>query len=634
MSLRGTIQLTLILIAVLSVGAAALLSYGSGKEAFEQVTIERLLSIRETRKEQVETFFQSAVREAESIARSPHIRRPVGGRPATGEIRSVLRDVQRHHRYADVMIVDRRGVVVSNASLADLAGRRLERSSLDSLFRQHSPGRGSAVARVTGPFIVDFEFRRDVIRSPECTVVFPLAGSETGGGYVLILISAESLTDVATAGRSWLEQGMGKTGETYLVGPDCRLRTESRSYFEDPDRYASDLLRAGHDSTLVTRIRSSGTGILLADASTTVVRGALEGKTGTGMLKNYRGVRVVSAYTPLTLPGLQWALIAEMEYQEAMAPATKLRTRLLLLGAVIIAASALLGGLVARTISRELAALTRMTDEFGRGDLTHRAPLNASGEIGRLARRFTMMAENLTREIAERREGGEELRQSRELLQDLSAHLQSVREEERKTIARDLHDDLGQGLADMKLDLSLLRQGLGDVAPSVRQKLEGVESVLDGTIRAVKRIITELRPRLLDDLGLTAAIEWQATDFQKRTGLPVRVSIYPREIILDADRSTALFRILQEGLSNVARHARACAVTVNLTEIDGQVEFELRDDGCGITKEQINDRRSFGLIGVRERVRGLGGVMEILGNPGEGTRLVVRFHATEEPSTT
>jgi signal transduction histidine kinase len=352
------------------------------------------------------------------------------------------------------------------------------------------------------------------------------------------------------------------------------------------------------------------------------------------MLKNYRGVRVVSAYTPLTLPGLQWALIAEMEYQEAMAPATKLRTRLLLLGAVIIAASALLGGLVGRTISRELAALTRMTDEFGRGDLTHRAPLNASGEIGRLARRFTMMAENLTREIAERREGGEELRQSRELLQDLSAHLQSVREEERKTIARDLHDDLGQGLADMKLDLSLLRQGLGDVAPSVRQKLEGVESVLDGTIRAVKRIITELRPRLLDDLGLTAAIEWQATDFQKRTGLPVRVSIYPREIILDADRSTALFRILQEGLSNVARHARACAVTVNLTEIDGQVEFELRDDGCGITKEQINDRRSFGLIGVRERVRGLGGVMEILGNPGEGTRLVVRFHATEEPSTT
>jgi len=242
------------------------------------------------------------------------------------------------------------------------------------------------------------------------------------------------------------------------------------------------------------------------------------------------------------------------------------------------------------------------------------------------------MAENLAREMTERREG-EELRQSRELLRDLSAHLQSVREEERKKIARDIHDDLGQGLATMKLDVSLLRQGLEDVAPSVRQRLEVLEGVLDGTIRAVKRIITELRPRLLDDLGLTAAIEWQTADFQKHTGLLVTLSIYPREIILDADRSTALFRILQEGLSNVARHARASTVSVNLTEIDGQVEFELRDDGCGITKEQINDRRSFGLIGIRERVRGLEGKMEIFGSPDEGTRLVVRFHATEEPST-
>jgi signal transduction histidine kinase len=184
----------------------------------------------------------------------------------------------------------------------------------------------------------------------------------------------------------------------------------------------------------------------------------------------------------------------------------------------------------------------------------------------------------------------------------------------------------------MKLDLSLLRQGLGDVEPAVRRKLEGLEGVLDGTIRAAKRIITELRPRLLDDLGLTAAIEWQTADFQKHTGLSVALSIYPREILLDSERSTALFRILQEGLSNVARHARASTVSVNLTEIDGQVEFELRDDGCGITEEQINDRHSFGLIGIRERIRGLGGTMEIFGSPGEGTRLVVRFQATEEPS--
>jgi signal transduction histidine kinase len=323
------------------------------------------------------------------------------------------------------------------------------------------------------------------------------------------------------------------------------------------------------------------------------------------------------------------ALLFYGSAKDMLEPATI--ARFLLFGVIVVAASVPLGGAAGRAITRELAVLTHLAEEFGKGNLRPQAPLKAHGEIGILAQKLAAAGKNLAREMDERGEG-EELRQSRELLRDLSAHLQSVREEERKKIARDIHDDLGQGLATMKLDLSLLRQALGDVTLSVHQRLEGLEGVLDGTIRAVKRIITELRPRLLDDLGLTAAIEWQTADFQNHTGLPVTLSIYPREIILDSDRSTALFRILQEGLSNVARHARASTVSVDLTEIDGQVEFELRDDGCGITNEQINDRHSFGLIGIRERVRGLGGTMEIFGSPGEGTRLVVRFHATEEPS--
>ena len=303
------------------------------------------------------------------------------------------------------------------------------------------------------------------------------------------------------------------------------------------------------------------------------------------------------------------------------------------IGVVGVAVPLLVGGLVVKIFSRPLALLRWITGDIGRCDPAPGAPTIATGEPGKLAAGMREMGESLHLEIAERCDGGEELRRSRELLQDLSDHLQSVREEERKKIARDIHDDLGQSLAAMKLDLSLLRQELGEGSPSVRKHVGRMEGLLDAALSAVRRIITELRPRLLDDLGLTAAIEWQATDFQKRTGLPVTVSIYPREIILDADRSTALFRIFQEGLSNVARHARARSVSVSLTEIGGKVEFELRDDGCGISPEQINDGRSFGLIGIRERVRGLGGKMEIVGVPGEGTKLVVRFQAMEEPLT-
>jgi signal transduction histidine kinase len=633
MSLRSTIWSALILIAVLSVGGAALLSYRAGEEVLKQAALERLVAVRESRKMLIEAFFEDAVVEAGAVARTLHVSRSVGGKQPAGKIRQMLQDVQQRHRYSDVMVVNRNGMVVSNAALDDAAGRRGDRPSLDSLFLPYTQGSGPSLVRPREPFIIDYEHRDDWKRPAECIVVFPPATSAGDGGYILVLVSAELLTELTGAGRSWIDTGMRRTDEVYIVGPDGRLRTNPTSYLNDPDRYVSDLLRAGQDSAMVARIRSSGTCILLADAPTVAVRGALEGGTETGILENRRGMRVLSTCAPLKLPGLSWVLIAEVEYQEVMAPLTNVGNRLLFLGAIVIAASLLLGSVVARTISRQLAALTRMADDFGRGDSALGAPSQASGEFGRLAGRINAMADNLNREIAERREAGEELRRSRELLQDLSDHLQSIREEERKKIARDIHDDLGQSLAAMKLDLSLVRQELGEAVPSVRQRLESMETLLDGTIRAVKRIITELRPRLLDDLGLTAAIEWQAADFQKRTGLPVTVSIYPREIIVDADRSTALFRIFQEGLSNVARHARASAVSVSLTEIGGQVEFELRDDGCGITKEQINDRRSFGLIGIRERVRGLGGTMEILGRSGEGTRLMVRFQATEEPLT-
>ena len=219
---------------------------------------------------------------------------------------------------------------------------------------------------------------------------------------------------------------------------------------------------------------------------------------------------------------------------------------------------------------------------------------------------------------------------SRAQVHDLSSYLQTLLEEERKRIARDIHDDLGQELASIKLEIALALRELPENAGAARGRLDNVEALVDSSIRSVKRIITELRPHVLDDLGLTAAVEWQTAEFQRRTGLPVAVSVYPGEIILDAERSTALFRILQEGLANVARHAGATRVSVSLTEIDGVIEFELRDNGCGITPEQINDPRSFGLIGIRERVRTLGGTSEILGGPGEGTRLAVKFAATDD----
>jgi signal transduction histidine kinase len=160
-----------------------------------------------------------------------------------------------------------------------------------------------------------------------------------------------------------------------------------------------------------------------------------------------------------------------------------------------------------------------------------------------------------------------------------------------------------------------------------------ISDIMAQTITAVKQMITRLRPRLLDDLGLTAAIEWQIEEFQQRSGIACQVMIEPAEIILDPDRSTAVFRILQEALTNIARHAQARQVTVRLSRCDTTLELLVHDDGCGINATELNDPTSFGLIGMRERAEYFGGELDIQSQPQEGTsiRLSLRLPPGEIP---
>jgi signal transduction histidine kinase len=302
----------------------------------------------------------------------------------------------------------------------------------------------------------------------------------------------------------------------------------------------------------------------------------------------------------------------------------------LVAGTLFVSLAAIAGTATSRRITRPLADLARTIDDFGAGDFSRRADFSSADELCKLARSFNQMADTLSAKIAERLQVEEHLHRSRAQFRDLSGHLQRVREEERARIARDIHDDLGQCLTTIKLDLAILYRDTPEQAAVVRQKVREMSHLVDGTIHSVRRIITELRPRLLDDLGLTAAIEWQTADFQKRTGIPVSLSVYPREIILDRDRSTVLFRVLQEALLNVVRHAAATAVSVSLTDIDGKVEFEVRDNGRGITTEESGHRTSFGLLGIRERAESLRGTVSISGKPGEGTLLTITFPTTDE----
>jgi PAS domain S-box-containing protein len=226
-------------------------------------------------------------------------------------------------------------------------------------------------------------------------------------------------------------------------------------------------------------------------------------------------------------------------------------------------------------------------------------------------------------DITERKKAEMALGESREQLRNLAAHLQSIREEERASVAREIHDELGQALTALKMDLSWLDKKLPEEQSNLLKKTKSMSQLIDSTIQTVQRLSAELRPGLLDDIGLLAAMEWQAEEFQKRTGIACELSLGSQEIDLDQERSTAIFRIFQETLTNISRHASATKAIVNLAKKGAQLELTIKDNGKGITREEISDPKSLGLIGIQERVHFLGGDIDIKGVRNKGTTVTV-----------
>ena len=216
----------------------------------------------------------------------------------------------------------------------------------------------------------------------------------------------------------------------------------------------------------------------------------------------------------------------------------------------------------------------------------------------------------------ERRRAQEQLRESHEQLRALSVYLQHVREEERTRIAREVHDELGQALTSCKLDLSLLANKLPPNLTPLKEKAKALSAHIDATIQTVRRIATELRPGILDHLGLIAALEWQANEFQTRTGIKCEVRTDLQEPVLTPDLATTFFRIFQETLTNIIRHAGATHVMVHLKEASGRIILEVRDNGRGILPQEISNTRSMGLLGMKERAALLGGTFGIGPAPG------------------
>jgi signal transduction histidine kinase len=244
--------------------------------------------------------------------------------------------------------------------------------------------------------------------------------------------------------------------------------------------------------------------------------------------------------------------------------------------------------------------------------------------LTQLTNQLLATSSSLEREITDRLGKEDEFRRSTEQLRELTARLQSVREEERTHLSRVIHDELGQALTGLKMDVAWLQKHLDPEQSALLEKTQAMSELTDVIVQAVRRIATELRPGILD-LSLVATIEWQLQEFQARSGIESKLLNAPQETTLDVNGATIAFRIFQEILTNVARHAQATKIEVTLEEDAAFLILRVKDDGRGISESEIHSPKSIGLLGMQERARLRGGEVHFQGTPGQGTTVTVRL---------
>ncbi len=342
---------------------------------------------------------------------------------------------------------------------------------------------------------------------------------------------------------------------------------------------------------------------------------ALRQKEGRAQAGGVDGVRRQYGFTDL--PEMGWHLYVGIPTSVVMQPVRSLIVRGLA-GAVLVVAIVIgVAAFFARHIARPINAVARASHEMAHGSYGTIEPVEGPREIATMASTFNEMVESRARVEAK-------MQESERNLKALSDHLLVLQERERTRIARELHDDLGQSLTALKMDVVGFLGAHPERAETAPIR-ERILRILDSTVTAVQRISAELRPSALDDLGLAAALESEARLFEERTGIECELSLDSDAEDLDGERAGAVYRIVQEALTNVARHSDASRVEIRLRHRPGELLLEIRDDGRGMTDEEMGAATSLGLIGMRERAAVVGGTLQLEGVRGRGTIVTLRI---------
>ena len=615
-----------------------ILVYFSTRSTLEKLSVERLTSLRESKRQEIEGYFSLITKLSITYSEDQIIVSALtdfsnpknkSSKLSYSNYESYFQNISNRFNIEDILLVNTASSEVV-FTLKKLKDYRLILNSLkiDSLLKivYNNALRYTNNNRVS---ITDFSSYKYSDSKPYAFVSAPIITGSNQIGVLIFRISIEYINQMMTNDENWEVSGFGKTVETYIVGSDYKMRNNSRFFIQDTTNYLKQLRKVGVSNSILSDIQKHNSSILVQEVRTDASTEALKGISSTKIIRDYRGVPVLSSYMPLKIPGLNWVVLAEIDMKEAFASVTSLQENLVMIGLFILLLGGIMAVFISRSVIRPVVKLTGIVKRFSEGDLTDRTEIYADDELGLLAVTFNNMADEIMRqttmlksELAEREIIEAELNTSREKLSSLSSYLQSAREDERKMIAREIHDELGQALNTLKLKVAMLKDYIPADDTQQLIKISDINELIDNVIKVVKKLITELRPQLLDDLGLSAAIEWYVTEFEKNSGIKCFIFFENEEFNFNPEMNISIFRIIQESLTNVARHSRATKVDISYYETNDSLIFSIIDNGIGIKPEDITGTHSFGIIGMKERIKFLHGDISFSGKE-TGTTITV-----------
>jgi len=556
---------------VLIIGAY---SFYSARKAIMQRTIDQLISVRAVKKQQVEYFFTEKIRNLKNLSRNEDLIRffPLEDTvrfifPGREQEFEYLRNFYIDYGFTNLYLVSGESTEFTIIPIDTIQSTRASQAVRKNIKRIRN-----GISLQHDLAISDLFFKLDGDTIPVCLIGCRIQAAKVVG-FVFLEIPATEINRIMLQDNGRI--GLGQSGEAYLVGGDFLMRSASRFI---------------PYSLLQVPVRS-GTAAL-----------ALEGQTGSSETNDYRGISVFSAYEPLAIPGLNWIVLAEIDYEEAMIPVTALRNDILLVSLIISIFIMGFAQIITKMITQPIIRLKNAAAMLGAGNFDNKVPVGSKDEIGSLAETFNTMSGQLR-----------EARRKRILA------LFDGQEMERRRISRELHDGLGQKLVGTKLRIENCDENdPGCLHETMRETKESLHGIVD----ELRRISNDMMPAALDELGLETALRNLCHDVERQSGIEVDFDVNIRSAPID-HIAIYLFRIAQEGLQNIIKHANARSISVQLIETRDFTVLILEDDGTGFDPGKTTTGN--GLSNMKERAILIGGSFSLESEPGKGTTIRVKI---------